>query len=69
MIDWSATENKVTEEDLAKQLKYSQGLQYLRETDWYLIRKLETLEEVPENVMLNRAKARQIIKEYKNATQ
>jgi hypothetical protein len=34
---------------------------YLKETDWYVIREQETGEPIPEEIKLNRAKAREAV--------
>lgn len=59
MIDLSKIEKVKTLEDLQKEDESSEAIMYLRSTDWYIIRSLETGEEIPDQVKEQRAAARQ----------
>lgn len=69
MVDLSKLEKIESPESLDLQDKAFKAKAFLNDTDWYLVRKMETSEEVPEDVTLKRANARNVIKEFKNATQ
>lgn len=49
-----------------KNVKKSSALQYLKSTDWYIVRKMDTGEEVPTDVREKRADARQYINDVEN---
>lgn len=53
------------EEDLIKQRQISaEALKYLSDTDWYVIRQVETNKPIPQDILDARAEARtQIVKE------
>lgn len=59
MIDLSKIERVKTPEDLQKENESSEAVMYLRSTDWYVIRSLETGEAIPDKVKEQRAAARQ----------
>lgn len=59
MIDLSKIEKVKTLEDLQKEDESSEAVMYLRSTDWYVIRSLETGEAIPDKVKEQRAAARQ----------
>lgn len=59
MIDLSKIEKVRTPEDLQKEDESSKATMYLRATDWYVIRSLETGEAIPDQVKEQRAAARQ----------
>lgn len=44
------------------------SIEYLVSTDWYYARKLETSEEVPEDVAIKRTEAREFIRSQGDAT-
>jgi hypothetical protein len=49
-----------TEEDLLSNKKV-EALIYLKETDWYVIRKLEINKEIPQEIIAKRTEAREIL--------
>lgn len=69
MVDLSKLEKVETPETVDLKAKALAAKAYLDATDYYPIRKLETLEEIPATVTTKRAEARKVIKEYLNATQ
>lgn len=58
------TKEVTKEEQTAQQekqdaaLRAADALKYLFETDWYVTRKIETGEEIPEEILQKRAEAR-----------
>lgn len=62
------SEINLTEEQKI-QLKLENCLQYLKNTDWYYARKLETGEEVPVDVTIKRAEAREFIRANEGVTE
>jgi hypothetical protein len=68
MVDLSKLEKVETPAVLDLKAKAFSAKTYLDTTDYYVIRKLETLEEIPAGVSTKRAEARAVIKEYINAT-
>lgn len=69
MVDLSKLEKVETPETVDLKAKALVAKAYLETTDYYVIRKLETLEEIPTTVTTKRAEARKVIKGYVNATQ
>lgn len=61
MIDLSQLEKTKTETDIAKESETANAIAYLKETDWYVIRNLETGKIVPSDIAEARKKARLII--------
>ena len=56
-------ESKFTDEELLEQeveIKKQEALTYLSNTDWYIIRKVETGVEIPLDILTKRAEARLI---------
>lgn len=49
-----------TEEDI-QAMKNAEARRYLTETDWYVVRKMETGVEIPEEILVKRQEARQSI--------
>ncbi|AWH15456.1 hypothetical protein [Pseudomonas phage 98PfluR60PP] len=67
MADLSKLEQIKSPTIVELEQKARESLDYLNNTDWYVTRWVETNESVPNEVTVNRATARQTIKEYKNA--
>jgi hypothetical protein len=62
-IDFSKLEKVKTAEDLILEEEYGKSVAYLRNTDWYVVRKLEIGVEIPVEVVEGRAAARKQIKD------
>ncbi|MGY5333075.1 hypothetical protein [Pseudomonas protegens] len=56
-MDFSQSKKTFTEQDQRAQ----EAREYLRQTDWLVVRKLETGKEVPEDIAKKRAEARSLI--------
>lgn len=56
-----------TEEFYTKINEIKEMREYLASTDWYYSRKIDTGEEVPENVATKRAEAREFIRSQEDA--
>lgn len=54
-------------EFINKSIKCNEYKSYLSSTDWYYARKIETGEEVPEDVSIKRTEAREFIKSQEDA--
>lgn len=57
-IDLSKLEKTKTKTDVEKEQASLVATQYLASTDWYVIRKVETGEEIPEQIKTLRNQAR-----------
>lgn len=66
-IDFQQVEKVKTSDILEKETKSVEAKLYLAETDWYVLRFVETGETVPKAVSEKRADARNDIKEYQDA--
>lgn len=61
MIDLSKLEKVKTEQELEQESQLIKSIDYLKSTDWYVIRFLETGKEVPDDIKELRAQAREIV--------
>lgn len=62
MIDMSKLEKTKTPQDLDLENKIDNAISYLKSTDWYAIRFMETGKPIPDDIKTNRDEARSIIK-------
>lgn len=69
MINWDAVELPPSDAQIQREAMLNDSLEYLKTTDWYITRLVETQEAVPEAVTQKRAQTRLLIKELKNAAQ
>lgn len=58
MLDLSKLVKVETEADYKAESERSRAVEYLKQTDWYVIRHVETGQEVPEEIKKKRAEAR-----------
>lgn len=58
MVDLSQLQLVKTESDIKAESERQEAILYLRSTDWYVIRKIETGQEVPDEISELRARAR-----------
>lgn len=58
MVDLSKLVKTKTESELKDEAEKLSAISYLKETDWYVIRKLESGTEIPEDVAKARQEAR-----------
>lgn len=63
MVDLSQLEKVKTVADVEVENARTAAIQYLNETDWYIIRLFETQVGVPAEITANRAEARKQIKD------
>lgn len=63
MIDWNSVEKVKTPAEIQHEQDVRVAREYLRETDWYVMRFVETQAPVPEEVSQKRESARQLISE------
>lgn len=61
MINWSNVEKVVTEEEIKHQNDIRLAKEYLSETDWYVMRFVETGKAIPEDIQVKRDEARLVI--------
>jgi hypothetical protein len=57
-MDWSQLQKIETPLDIEKEAKRASAIAYLKDTDWYIIRKIETGKEIPEEVSEKRNSCR-----------
>lgn len=62
MVDLSKLEPIKSDGDLETERKKQEAISYLKSTDWYVIRKVETGEEIPDEVKTKRAEAREALR-------
>lgn len=67
MIDLSQLEKTKTEADIQQELALSEAKNYLSNTDWYVLRFVETAKPVPDEIKTLRDAARKIVEEAPNA--
>jgi hypothetical protein len=58
MIDWELLKPFKSESDIEAESARQEAILYLRSTDWYVIRNIETGQEVPVSISELRAQAR-----------
>lgn len=58
-MDLSQLRPIVTPENIARERERAQAVAYLKDTDWYATRLLETGKEIPEDIKTARAAARE----------
>jgi hypothetical protein len=58
MVDMTQLEKVKTKSEIESDQARSSAISYLSSTDWYVIRQLETGQEVPQDVSEARAEAR-----------
>lgn len=63
MVDLSQLEKVKTAADVEAENARTAAIQYLNETDWYIIRLIEAQVAVPTEITANRAEARKKIKD------
>lgn len=63
MVDLSQLEKVKTVADVEVENTITAAIQYLNDTDWYIIRLFETQVGVPAEITTNRAEARKKIKD------
>ena len=56
-MDFSKSEKAVAEPDI----EVLNAIEYLRQTDWLVVRKIETGKEIPADIAEKRAEARSLI--------
>ncbi|WP_426108481.1 hypothetical protein [Pseudomonas sp. TWR1-1-4] len=61
MIDLSKLEKIKTPADIAQEVSAEEARRYLRDTDWYVLRQIETGQAVPDDIKLGRKAARDTI--------
>lgn len=61
MIDWGNIEKVKTPAEIEHENNVRLAREYLRETDWYVMRFVETQAPVPEEISQKRESARQLI--------
>lgn len=61
MVDLSQLEKVKSASDLASESARTEAIAYLRSTDWYVIRKVETGKEVPDDISTLRSEARSLL--------
>lgn len=61
MVDLSQLERVKTNDEIEKENDRHDAVLYLRNTDWYVIRKFETGKEIPEDIVTKRDEARQVL--------
>lgn len=61
MVDLSKLQKVETKQDLDNKVKIDEAINYLKLTDWYVIRKMEIDEPIPDKVSLKRAESRKLI--------
>lgn len=66
MIDWDLLEPVETEEDISLAIEADAAKAYLRDTDWYAVRFMETQVPIPQDVSVKRAEARDKISAAQN---
>lgn len=62
MVDLSKLEPIKSDGDLENERKKQEAISYLKSTDWYVIRKVEIGEEIPDEVKTKRAEAREAMR-------
>ena len=65
-IDMSKLEKVKKQSDVELEIQFNTAKKYLNDTDWYVIRKLETNTPVPSDVLALRESSRQTIAKFKN---
>lgn len=58
MVDLSQLQVIKTDQDIEKDNQRVEAVAYLRSTDWYVLRMIETGKEIPEVITENRKNAR-----------
>lgn len=58
MIDFSRVQKIRTEQDVENERVSNEAIKYLLETDWYVIRSLETKKAIPKEILDLREDAR-----------
>lgn len=65
MIDLSKLEKIKTPNEINDKADLESAIKYLRDTDWYVIRKLEVKQAIPDDVSKKRTEARDVISRLK----
>jgi len=61
MVDLSKLEKVKTPAEVAQDVAAQEALNYLRETDWYILRQVETGQAAPDDIKAGRSAARDAI--------
>ncbi|WLH32685.1 hypothetical protein [Pseudomonas canadensis] len=61
MIDLSKLEKIKTPADIAQEVSAEEARRYLRDTDWYVLRQIETGQAIPDDIKSGRKAARDTI--------
>ena len=64
LIDLTKIEKIKTEEDIKSEEDRVFAIDYLKSTDWYVIRKFETGSEIPIEVSNSRNKSREVLRKH-----